>query len=386
MDPPPPTPEENRAARNTGRASDDDRCRERETGWDQRPDIIMDPLPPTPSGSSIPPSNDPSWPRRTVKACSNCRRDKVRCDGEKPCSGCSKKNIQCLDGCEPCRRARARCEKVGDSCTRCQAEKIECVAEETFTSVPPPFVPQNTPPSPAALAAASERVKAACKNCKNDNKKCDNQRPCERCVARHEPCVPLERAPKQSRLRCEGCRKQNVRCDDARPCQNCITSGTECVNLARQGRGCGTRVKAACIRCRRTKIRCDGARPCGSCSRRGSECVEQACKRCARNGLDTCTHHPRGEHRLGNLESENPVPNDSEAPSTSSVDPALLPPPPPPASTLHRPYYRMPWPVSEPSMFAPLHPPGQGPAYLPATDMPNPLPNATSSTDPALDA
>ncbi|KAJ7446772.1 hypothetical protein FB451DRAFT_787274 [Mycena latifolia] len=328
----------------------------------------MDPPAPTQSGSaSVPTSDEPNWPRRTAKACSNCRRDKVRCDGGRPCSGCAKKNVQCLDGCEACRRARVRCEKTGASCARCEAEKIECVEEPSTVSVS--FVPPSSPP---ASPGPRGRTKSACKNCKNDNKKCDNQRPCSRCVARSETCVPIARPPKQTRLRCEACRKQNVRCEDTRPCQNCVSAGTECISLARQGRGCGTRVKAACISCRRTKIRCDGARPCGSCSRRGTQCVEQACKRCAQNGLETCTHRSGGDHR----NSEGEISTRDETQSTSSVGPGL-PLPLPAANTLpQQPYYRMPWPVSDPSMFAPMHHGGSEGAAIP-----NLLPNATSSTD-----
>ncbi|KAJ7917516.1 hypothetical protein B0H13DRAFT_1608256, partial [Mycena leptocephala] len=194
------------------------------------------------------------------------RRDKVRCDGARPCSGCARKSLQCLDGCDPCRRARARCEKTGgDSCVRCDLKELECTEEPTTVHASPSLT------SPVS----TERAKAACQNCRNDNKKCDNQRPCSRCVARSEACIPLSRGSKQTKPRCEGCRKRNVRCDDARPCQSCITAGTECVSLVRKGPGCGTRVRAACVNCRRNKIRCDGARPCAGCTHRRTECREQ---------------------------------------------------------------------------------------------------------------
>ncbi|KAJ6619870.1 hypothetical protein B0H10DRAFT_1912446 [Mycena sp. CBHHK59/15] len=242
----------------------------------------MDPpgSPPIASGSFISPKvtdTDSAWPRRTSKACANRRRDKVRCDGARPCSGCAKKQLQCLDGCNPCRRARARCEKTGARCTRCEEKNIECDEEPPV----PSFVRRASPPGAAPYLG--DRVKLACQSCRNDNKKCDNQRPCARCVARSETCVHVLRGPKQTKLRCEGCRKQNVRCEDARPCQNCVDAGTECVNLTRQGRVCGTRTKAACTNCRRNKIRCDGGRPCGSCSRKGSDCVEQPPRRGAQN-------------------------------------------------------------------------------------------------------
>lgn len=74
--------------------------------------------------------------------------------------------------------------------------------------------------------------------------KCDDQRPCSRCVARSEECVHVGRGPKLVKLRCEGCRQDNRKCEDARPCRHCTEQGRECVSVQRKGRGHGTRVKA----------------------------------------------------------------------------------------------------------------------------------------------
>jgi len=310
--------------------------------------------PPPPPAPAPDPSNpivfESNWPKRTAKACSNCRRDKTRCDGARPCSGCAKKNVQCTDGCDPCRRARARCEKTnGDSCVRCDAKELICT--EDSSAVPTPH------PAPVG-PVSTERVKTACQNCRNDNKKCDNQRPCSRCVARAETCVPLVRVSKQTRTRCEGCRKRNVRCEDARPCQNCVTAGTECVNLVRKGPGTGTRVRAACTNCRRNKVRCDGERPCSGCSRRGLQCQEQVCKRCAEQGLEECTHRAR-------LNETAAIPSTSNAESTPMQSSANA----------------APHPMSDPSMFAPLSVPIH--PLLPTNPSgpnSNPLPIATSTT------
>ncbi|KAJ7334249.1 hypothetical protein DFH08DRAFT_707408, partial [Mycena albidolilacea] len=227
------------------------------------------------------------------------RRDKTRCDGARPCGGCTRKRVQCLDGCDPCRRARARCEKTGgDSCARCDLKELICTEDA-----------QGAPPPPRASPPAAERVKTACQGCKNDNKKCDDQRPCARCVARSEMCVPLPaRARKNTKTRCEACRKGNFRCDDARPCPNCVSAGIECVNPARKGPGCGTRVRAACIHCRRNKVRCDGERPCAGCTRRGWECQEQGTR-----GVVASTSH---------AESTSPQPSASAMPPPS--DPSMF--------------------------------------------------------------
>ncbi|KAJ6581637.1 hypothetical protein B0H19DRAFT_1116088 [Mycena capillaripes] len=315
----------------------------------------MDPPPATSSvvaGPSNFTGNDSNWPKRTPKACSNCRRDKVRCDGAKPCNNCLKKSLQCLDGCDPCRRARARCEKTGgDSCIRCDQKELICTEESSaIRTAPLPTTPVST-----------ERVKSACQNCRNDKNKCGNERPCARCVARSEPCIPIPRGSGRAKTRCEGCRKRNIRCDNGAPCGNCVTAGTECVHLTHQGRGCGPRVKAACINCRRNKIRCDGARPCAGCTNRGSECREQLCRRCAQDGLDECTHRA-----LLNQEINEAIQ------STSNAEPVLSSS----ANTLPNHKLTMTYPnLGSPSMFAP---PTQQPPYISPPS--NSVPVATSPT------
>ncbi|KAF4592920.1 hypothetical protein EYR38_008626 [Pleurotus pulmonarius] len=189
------------------------------------------------------------WPRRTPKACASCRRDKIRCDGTRPCSNCSKKGYppeQCVDGCENCRRARVRCEE-GKPCYRCRQLQLECVEDLQqigFTGQDPIPSSSSTRAPPPQRPNGSDRAKLACQNCRRDNKKCDDQRPCSRCIARSEECVHVARGPKLVKLRCEGCRQDNKRCEDARPCAHCLELGRECVSVPRKGRGHGTRVKA----------------------------------------------------------------------------------------------------------------------------------------------
>ncbi|KAF8159492.1 hypothetical protein B0H34DRAFT_406483 [Crassisporium funariophilum] len=219
----------------------------------------------------------------------NTRRDKIRCDGARPCSGCAKKGYsaeQCKDGCEPCRRARVRCED-GKPCQRCREMQIDCIDEivsAILRSSSPPLPPRSS-------RGGHERAKLACLSCRRDNKKCDDQRPCSRCIARSEDCVHIGRGPKLVKLRCEGCREDNKRCEDSRPCKHCVESSKPCVLVPRKGRGVGSRVKTACMSCRRDKIRCDGVRPCASCIRKRCECIERACKTCSRSGKAAeCTH------------------------------------------------------------------------------------------------
>ncbi|KAF8817402.1 hypothetical protein BYT27DRAFT_7005521, partial [Phlegmacium glaucopus] len=265
------------------------------------------------SQGSIPISdnNTSGWPRRASKACANCRRDKIRCDGARPCGGCAKKGYsveQCKDGCETCRRARVRCED-GKPCRRCRVMQLEC-RDETTMSI---LRSSTSPVPPRSVRGGTDRAKLACSSCRRDNKKCDDQRPCSRCIARSEECVHVGRGPKLVKLRCEGCREGNKRCEDPRPCKYCVESHKPCVLVPRKGRGHGTRVKAACMNCRRDKIRCDGVRqggihpscvdifispvlymlhrPCASCVRKNCECIERACKACSDDGRAAdCTH------------------------------------------------------------------------------------------------
>ncbi|TFK64098.1 hypothetical protein BDN72DRAFT_285337 [Pluteus cervinus] len=246
-------------------------------------------------------------------------KDKIRCDGSRPCTSCTKKGYaanQCIDGCEPCRRARTRCEG-GKPCLRCRDHGLACQDDGTLGGAQGPSASgsgaQGQELGQGMMGGAmmgdggstmpvrnvrsgGERAKLACTNCRRDNKKCDDQRPCPRCVARGEECVHVGRGPKLVKLRCEACRKDNKRCEEVKPCGYCVEQKVECVTQPRKGRGHGTRVKAACMSCRRDKIRCDGVRPCSSCVRKNFECVDRACKSCAQDGRATeCTHRKAPE-------------------------------------------------------------------------------------------
>lgn len=89
----------------------------------------------------------------------------------RPCTGCTKKGYgpeQCIDGCEPCRRARARCEG-GKPCQRCREMQIECLED---VAVPLRHEMSSNPTSSRApRGGATDRAKLACTNCRRDNKK-----------------------------------------------------------------------------------------------------------------------------------------------------------------------------------------------------------------------
>ncbi|KAI0033915.1 hypothetical protein K488DRAFT_46620 [Vararia minispora EC-137] len=194
------------------------------------------------------------------------RHDKIRCDDTRPCVGCRRRGLgadACIDGCEPCRRARLRCDG-GAPCARCMARGYACVGEPPAgvgVSVEARKFPGALRPiAPVATEHPPRKAKLPCKACRKDNQKCEDHRPCGRCVLRGTACERVGRGPKMISVRCESCRATNKRCEDARPCQFCIARGCACIDPPRKGRGQGTRVKAACINCRNEKIRCDGSR------------------------------------------------------------------------------------------------------------------------------
>ncbi|KZT21591.1 hypothetical protein NEOLEDRAFT_1121035 [Neolentinus lepideus HHB14362 ss-1] len=260
-----------------------------------------------------------SWTRRTSKACANCRRDKIKCDGARPCSSCIKKRFPCIDGCEHCRKARIRCEE-GRPCKQCREKDLECkdeaepppkptIAVDLASAVaypPGPSAPNSDVPQDGRFRTI-ERAKLACLSCRRDNKKCDDDRPCRRCVARGQDCIHVEKGPKQVKARCNGCRQDSRKCEDVRPCKNCVYKGIECTDTPRKGRGHGIRTKAVCNRCRRDKVRCDGGRPCSTCERKGIQCVAQPCRLCVQEGRSAraCTHTTPSEPAHPSVSYEN---------------------------------------------------------------------------------
>ena len=87
----------------------------------------------------------------------------------RPCGGCAKKGYsveQCKYGCEPCRRARVRCED-GKPCQRCRTMQLECRDETTMS-----ILRLSTPPlAPRSVRGSADRAKLACSSCRRDNKK-----------------------------------------------------------------------------------------------------------------------------------------------------------------------------------------------------------------------
>lgn len=81
---------------------------------------------------------------------------------------------QCIDGCDPCRRARVRCED-GKPCARCREMQLECMEEAgplmRHDSGPGPRVVSGDSMGRSSRAKGGERAKLACQACRRDNKK-----------------------------------------------------------------------------------------------------------------------------------------------------------------------------------------------------------------------
>lgn len=190
---------------------------------------------------------------------------------------------ECIDGCEPCHQTRLICDGQRP-CGNCLEHDHECDIVPGYGS---PIIESQSRPVPQSSQSKSrKKVVLACLGCRRsvfsifscsdliqchiirDNKKCQDARPCARCVLRREECISVERVAKPVKKRCEACRLHSRKastipttyskfhflptsqqCEDRRPCVGCKEEGIECIDLVRKG-GPGYRVKRACTSCR----------------------------------------------------------------------------------------------------------------------------------------
>lgn len=143
------------------------------------------------------------------------------------CAACQRKGLtaeNCIQGCRACRRARLICGG-GKPCINCLNTNQECV---NIGEVPASS--RNTAREEAFSTRQIRRVriKLACLACRRfglsvkflsefklmkiarrDNKKCDERRPCARCLSRKEECINLVPTETIVKKRCQGCRVHN---------------------------------------------------------------------------------------------------------------------------------------------------------------------------------
>eukprot|EP00960_Hanusia_phi_P065712 766193-Hanusia_phi.AAC.1 len=192
------------------------------------------------------------------------------------------------------------------------------------------YTPLTLPPPLSKLLSPPRRSRAlvACLRCKLNKVRCDENRPCTRCLRQgcSQTCLAYSMRPTvamipailsqdpsrdrpqgwsgsgKKRWSCEGCRQKKVRCSTDRPCskcggslaqacRDCLESMAPCwgalpVPLAtrkedweawRESRALFQKrrrqVGRACERCRQSKVGCDESRPCVRCMRAGQACT-----------------------------------------------------------------------------------------------------------------
>ncbi|KAF8581540.1 hypothetical protein K439DRAFT_218792 [Ramaria rubella] len=285
--------------------------------------------------------------KRVPKACTQCRRDKSRCDRARPCSGCVRKGRVdlCLDGCLACRRGRLNCDD-GRPCASCVHDGHNCIEDD-------PAIPsasrkkQKASPSPSTVLTTTfprkiqpqphvnsptfeSSIKAPCLACRRDAQKCTGGDVCNRCEEQGERCLYVLHPPKSTKQRCALCRKKNKKCEQVRPCIHCIRADVPCVDLPRKGIGRGLRVKRACVGCRIDKIQCEEIRPCAGCKKKKIPCVERICTTCSGKGsCSSCKRQDRSHSEDSDTSSSasGSQMGDNDSASTLSLPSPASPPP-----------------------------------------------------------
>ncbi|KAF8505052.1 hypothetical protein JB92DRAFT_764830 [Gautieria morchelliformis] len=246
--------------------------------------------------------------KRVPKACTQCRRDKSRCDRARPCNGCVRKGrvYACFDGCVACRRGKLSCDG-SRPCISCVQHGRECIEDDPSaiaashqrqkSPVSASATPRRIKPRPRiSIPSSHARSKLRCVACKRDNTRCTGGMTCRHCTELGEKCIYISRPPKLVKQRCALCRTKNKKCDHVRPCVHCVRADVPCIDLPRKGVGRGTRVKRACVGCRADKIQCEEARPCGGCKKKNVECMERDCNACLAKGDGKCASCTRQDN------------------------------------------------------------------------------------------
>jgi len=276
--------------------------------------------------------------KRALRACSNCRKDKTRCNGERPCTGCVKKGFkahECIDGCTYCRKMRLRC-LGGQPCANCAEVGAGCVEErETERRTGPPLnrnvsvldfsTTTNTPAQsgttiedrhrnrptnlkihysqhPPSLEATSPIYPSATSGqgvtviqnadgsvvqiplyltpitpALNEHGQEIPGFPPLRPLA--GPSRPRGTGQDRAKTACFSCRRDNKKCSNTRPCDRCLQRGEKCTEIEKKDEE-QPRSKMRCKACRRDNKKCKRKEkappdaPCDHCLSIGEPCEE----------------------------------------------------------------------------------------------------------------
>jgi hypothetical protein len=171
--------------------------------------------------------------------------------------------------CVHCIRAVVPC--FNHPCSRCVAMNLRCVLPIRSTPSPPP---------PAAAAAAATSTSAATSAAQEMAEEEENHK---------EATTTNKSKKKKSVLRksCNRCFRMKVRCDNNRPCERCVMRGLEdeCIGAEAEDDDDDDdddetketvtkpkpRTRLSCDQCFRKHASCDNNRPCGLCIKDGVE-------------------------------------------------------------------------------------------------------------------
>mmetsp|Transcript_26300 Transcript_26300/g.86418 ORF Transcript_26300/g.86418 Transcript_26300/m.86418 type:complete len:406 (+) Transcript_26300:95-1312(+) len=273
--------------------------------------------------------------RRKVRngACIPCRHVKLKCDEEKPCRRCIRHwgyllaHSVCVSWREDLRSLDA---DAPDGVT--VGEQADVASEGRARQIQMGGRVEEKAGGPSEVAPAKRhQVSRACEPCRRKKLKCEDTRPCSRCVRKGTMCsgpmlsadvieddnqkvkgghvkgeafaigenkfLPfneshLNRRRVQVAQACVPCKRSKVKCDDVRPCSRCVKEGPVMIRACSQGLGSlegfqahvvsarpvGRRVPSSCERCRRSKLKCDMERPCRNCVSHGDsiKCIDSS--------------------------------------------------------------------------------------------------------------
>ena len=151
-------------------------------------------------------------------------------------------------------------------------------------------------------APSPSRLFAACEECRRSKTRCNDERPCSRCirVGRADACSNESRSSafgpwsfdlklkRRAVKACKNCQVKKIKCGDSRPCAQCYGIGVPCHDDNEWSSGSTEpflvqrkreQVLQACESCRKSRLKCDEQRPCTRCERRQELCVDGQRKR-----------------------------------------------------------------------------------------------------------
>ncbi|GES92838.1 Zn(2)-C6 fungal-specific transcription factor [Rhizophagus clarus] len=119
--------------------------------------------------------------REQVKcACVNCKKSCKKCDDERPCQRCIRLNIAetCKDSIRK-ERKLVPSEESNLNNTLENQQQQQVLSKEKNLQVQ---LQRSLTWPTAEKTTKREQVKCACVNCQKSRKKCDDKRPCQRCI------------------------------------------------------------------------------------------------------------------------------------------------------------------------------------------------------------